>query len=150
MPPLYEYFTLARSDAQNTSTTGLGVAKLVAPAHVALRVNPTPSPAGVTLSTSGAKNASLRIAAPLESYGVMPSGDGIVETPAVSTCVFGVLFGSGLGTVIATLATMPLSAKAMGEGVTPGAGLPIAIAPAKKDASGVELVLGLGTLNVAP
>jgi hypothetical protein len=63
--------------------------------------------------------------------------------------VFGVLFGSGLGTVIATFATMPFIVNVSGEGVTPGAGLPTTIAPDTNDASGVEFALGLGTANVA-
>src|SRR5271156_4414724 len=83
--PPYESFTFARSDAHATSTMGLGDAKLVAPAQVALRVMPTPSPAGVTPRMTGTRNASLRIAPPLASYGVMPSGTGVAATPARNT-----------------------------------------------------------------
>ena len=86
-----------------------------------------------------------RLAARVMGAGRTPRG----TTPLLARMLGGRDIALGLGTVIATFATMPFIVNASGDGVTPGAALAIAIAPETKLAKGELLAFGLGTANVA-
>ena len=84
---------------------------------------------------------------PLLSYAVTAIG-ALVGTATVNTCVFGVLPGSGLCTVTATLLTTPLSVNASGD--APGDGLRLTVTgPETTAESGPWLAFGDGCANAA-